>query len=192
MGENKVYTVLEFVEECERNSTKVAVLNKLIKEINIKEYVPYSTKVFMAKKMTENACVKDGEFLNDSPKRYLSYIMSLIELYTDLELNEEDTSLEYDALKSSGMLTAIINHIGEEEFNEYKSIWKMVYEDTLRNHTSATSVIKRNIERFGVICNEGLLALAKAIDSIPVEDIVNRVHVLNKITSKSDNDKQVK
>ena len=174
--EERKYTVLAFVAKCENKSTDVVAMKKLLQEINVKTYVPYSKKVFMAREIIKNICVTENDgFRYDSPKRFLAYVMSIIEIYTDLVMNEEDTSIEYDALKSSGVLTAIFDAIGKDDFKEYQTVWKMVYEDYVNNTASIPSLIKENVKRFGIICNEGLKAVAEELKKIPLEEIKDRL-----------------
>lgn len=179
--EDKKYTIMEFVTECVKVQNNPVALKKLLAEIHTKTYVPFGQKVYVAKKALANICLGEDGFQYNSPKRYLAFVMSIIELYTDLEMTETDTSLEYDALKSSGLMTAVLEMIGEEDFKEYKSIWKMSYEDLIASQTSIPSLIKENVKRFANICDAGFTALSKQLERIPTETLTKKFEdVINK------------
>ena len=171
------YTILDFVNEVKKVGSDQVKISKLIKEIEIKQYVPYGTKVRMAERMVRKVCLEDGDFKFNSPKRYLTYVLSIIVLYTNLKCAEEDSTIEYDALKSSGLLERILKEIGED-IEEYKVVWTMCYEDLVQNESSIPVLIRKNVERFAFICDNGLEKVAELIQKLPekdVEKIVNTV-----------------
>lgn len=168
------YTVPEFVEAYKKTGTDVVKQQKLLKEINIKHYVPFNMKRVMAKKLVEDICLDENEIILNSPKRYLAYVLSIVTMYTDLECEQEDSSLDYDLLRESGILETIFLEIGDD-IKEYKTMWTMCYEDLLQNENSLVKIIKRNVERFGFICNNGLLKTAEAINGFTSQDVKNIV-----------------
>lgn len=164
------YTVTEFVEAYKKTGSDAVKQQKLLKELNIKHYVPFNMKRVMAVKLVKDICLDENEIVLNSPKRYLAYVLSIITMYTDLECDQEDSSLDYDLLKESGILETIFLEIGED-IKEYKTMWTMCYEDLLQNENTLVKIIKRNVERFGFICNNGLIKMADAINTFTSQDV---------------------
>ncbi len=166
------YDVVEFVDLYKKTGNDIVKQQKLLKDINIKKYIPYDTKKIMAEKMISDTCIKESGFVFNSPTRYLAYALSIIILYTDLKCEQEDSSLDYDLLKESGLFETILLQIGDD-IKEYKIVWTMCYEDLIQNENTTIKFIKQNVEHFGLLCNNGLIKLAEAINNFTSQDVKN-------------------
>ena len=108
----------------------------------------------------------------------------MIELYTDLEIDENDKGFinGYDALKSSGLLDILM--VGSDkdyplipmsELNEFKTILTMKQSDTQFNETTAQAFISKQIRRISDLANATLTPLmdvvSKKIDSLPNDEL---------------------
>ena len=120
----------------------------------------------------------------NSVAQYVQFCRAVIELYTDLEIDEDDKGFikEYDALKSSGLLDILM--VGSDkadplipmsELSEFKTILTMKQSDTQFNETTAQAFISKQIGRISDLANATLTPLmdvvSKKLDEIPKEDL---------------------
>ena len=120
----------------------------------------------------------------NSVVQYVQFCRAVIELYTDLEIDENDKGFinGYDALKSSGLLDILM--VGSDkdyplipmsELNEFKTILTMKQSDTQFNETTAQAFISKQIRRISDLANATLTPLmdvvSKKIDSLPNDEL---------------------
>lgn len=120
----------------------------------------------------------------NSVAQYVQFCRAVIELYTDLEIDEDDKGFikGYDALKSSGLLDILM--VGSEqrdplipmsELSEFKTILTMKQSDTQFNETTTQAFISKQIGRISDLANATLTPLVevvnKKLDEIPKEDL---------------------
>ena len=120
----------------------------------------------------------------NSVAQYVQFCRAVIELYTNLEIDEDDKGFinGYDALKSSGLLDILM--IGSDkadplipisELSEFKIILTMKQSDTQFNETTTQAFINKQIERISDLANATLTPLmdvvSKKLDEIPKEDL---------------------
>lgn len=126
----------------------------------------------------------------NSVAQYVQFWRAVIELYTDLEIDEDDKGFikGYDALKSSGLLDILI--VGSEqreplipmsELSEFKTILSMKQSDVQFNETTAQAFISKQIGRISDLANATLAPIvdiiSKKIDGIPKEDLLKVVEM---------------
>lgn len=118
----------------------------------------------------------------NSVAQYVQFCRAVIELYTDLEIEDGNFIKEYDALKSSGLLDILM--VGSDkadplipmsELSEFKTILTMKQSDTQFNETTAQAFISKQIGRISDLANATLTPLmdvvSKKLDEIPKEDL---------------------
>mgnify|MGYP007011215132 CR=1 FL=1 len=120
----------------------------------------------------------------NSVAQYVQFCRAVIELYTDLEIDEDDKGFikGYDALKSSGLLDILM--VGSDkadplipmsELSEFKTILTMKQSDTQFNETTTQAFISKQIGRISDLANATLTPLvevvSKKLDEIPKEDL---------------------
>ena len=114
----------------------------------------------------------------NSVARYIQFCRAVIELYTDLEIDEDDKGFikGYDALKSSGLLDVLMvgSLIPMSELSEFKTILTMKQSDIQFNETTTQAFISKQIGRISDLANATLT---------PLVDVVNK-----KIDSLSNNE----
>ena len=158
----KIFDLVNGYENCEMQTAKDRFLKDHIK---VEQYIPYISKVYIAKKIVNDSTYnKDGNIHIDSTVRYLSTCSALIQLYTNIERDtttiidtdgeqkEKDTewAFEYDALKRSGILEKLIANdadsiIPYSEIIEFNTILNMVYDDTLKNEYEIHAFIDKRV-----------------------------------------------
>lgn len=178
-------TVLEFVEKY-NNMSNSTIKEQMVKKIKITPYVSIVKKDAYAQLIVDKTMFEQEKYDdNDTDKyrktdklkvnsvaQYVQFCRVVIELYTDLEIDENDGGFiqGYDALKSSGLLNILM--IGDEEseplipiseLNEFKSILDMKISDTLQNYGSTQSFIERQVDKFKILGEATLSPLANVI-----------------------------
>ena len=122
----------------------------------------------------------------NSVAQYIQFCSAVIELYTDLEIEDGSFINEYDALKLSGLLDILM--VGSDkadplipmsELSEFKTILTMKQSDTQFNETTTQAFINKQIGRISDLANATLTPLvevvSKKLDEMPKEDLDNVV-----------------
>ena len=200
-GEKGIMKILEFVEKY-NNMANNTLKEQLLSKIKITPYVSIIKKDAYAQ-LIVNITMFDQESYDDngvtkyrktdkirvnSVAQYVQFCRAVIELYTDLEIDEDDKGFikGYDALKSSGLLDILM--VGSDkadplipmsELSEFKTILTMKQSDTQFNETTAQAFISKQIGRISDLANATLTPLinvvSKKLDEIPKEDLDNVV-----------------
>ena len=190
--------LLDFVEKYN------SMANQQLKDRFIKEKVKITPYVSIIKKdayaqLIVNRTMFEQEAYDDngttkyrktdkirvnSVAQYVQFCRAVIELYTDLEIDEDDKGFikGYDALKSSGLLDILM--VGSDkadplipmsELSEFKTILTMKQSDTQFNETTTQAFISKQIGRISDLANATLTPLVdivnKKLDEIPKEDL---------------------
>ena len=190
--------ILEFVERY-NNMSNQQLKDRFIKEkVKITPYVSIIKKdayaqlivnrtMFEQESYDDNGVTKyrkTDKIRINSVAQYVQFCRAVIELYTDLEIDEDDKGFikGYDALKSSGLLDILM--VGSDkadplipmsELSEFKTILTMKQSDTQFNETTTQAFISKQIGRISDLANATLTPLmdvvSKKLDEIPKEDL---------------------
>ena len=190
--------ILEFVERY-NNMSNQQLKDRFIKEkVKITPYVSIIKKdayaqlivnrtMFEQESYDDNGVTKyrkTDKIRVNSVAQYVQFCRAVIELYTDLEIDEDDKGFikGYDALKSSGLLDILM--VGSDkadplipmsELSEFKTILTMKQSDTQFNETTTQAFISKQIGRISDLANATLTPLvdvvSKKLDEIPKEDL---------------------
>lgn len=189
--------LLEFVEKY-NNMANNTLKEQLLSKIKITPYISIIKKDAYAQLIVDKTTFeqeayddngktkyrKTDKIRVNSVAQYMQFCRAVIELYTDLEIDEDDKGFikGYDALKSSGLLDILM--VGSDkadplipmsELSEFKTILTMKQSDTQFNETTAQAFISKQIGRISDLANATLTPLVdvvnKKIDEIPKEDL---------------------
>ena len=192
--------LLEFVEKY--NNTANTLRGQLLSTIKITPYISIVKKDAYAQLIVDKTTFeqeayddngktkyrKTDKIRVNSVAQYIQFCRAVIELYTDLEIDEDDKGFinGYDALKSSGLLDILM--IGSDkadplipmsELSEFKTILTMKQSDTQFNETTAQAFISKQIERISDLANATLTPLvdivSKKIDSLSNNDELRKI-----------------
>lgn len=189
--------LLEFVERY-NNTVNNTLKEQLLSKIKITPYISIIKKDTYVQ-LIVNRTMFDQQAYDDNGKtkyrktdkirvnsvaQYVQFCRAVIELYTDLEIDEDDKGFikGYDALKSSGLLDILM--VGSDkadplipmsELSEFKTILTMKQSDTQFNETTTQAFISKQIGRISDLANATLTPLmdvvSKKLDEIPKEDL---------------------
>ncbi len=190
--------ILEFVERY-NNMENQQLKDRFIKEkVKITPYVSIIKKDAYAQLIVDKTTFEQEAYEDNgeikyrktdkirinSVAQYVQFCRAVIELYTDLEIDEDDKGFikGYDALKSSGLLDILM--VGSDkadplipmsELSEFKTILTMKQSDTQFNETTTQAFISKQIGRISDLANATLAplmnAVSKKLDEIPKEDL---------------------
>jgi len=154
-----------------KNQSKVneKTFNEFLQKHIINKYVDYIMKDSYCTKLVEcTTHVKDGdhEFIKlNTSARYVLFMMRLIELYTDIEINFEDGIFiqQYDELNKIGALQDLISAIPKSEYIEFSSLLDMKYDDFCKNEYSTTAILY-NIKQGLNLSEEVINAVLKELN----------------------------
>lgn len=187
--------ILEFVEKY-NNTANNTLKEQLLSKIKITPYVSIIKKDAYAQLIVDKTTFEQESYDDNgvtkyrktdkirinSVAQYVQFCRAVIELYTDLEIEDGSFIKEYDALKSSGLLDILM--VGSDkadplipmsELSEFKTILTMKQSDTQFNETTTQAFISKQIGRISDLANATLTPLmdvvSKKLDEIPKEDL---------------------
>lgn len=189
--------LLEFVEKY-NNMANNTLREQLLSKIKITPYVSFIKKEVYAQLIVDKTTFeqeayddngvtkyrKTDKIRVNSVAQYVQFCRAVIELYTDLEIDEDDKGFinGYDALKSSGLLDILM--VGSDkddplipmsELSEFKTILTMKQSDTQFNETTTQAFISKQIGRISDLANATLTPLVdvvnKKLDSLSNDEL---------------------
>ena len=189
--------LLEFVEKY-NNMANNTLKEQLLSKIKITPYISIIKKDAYAQLIVDKTTFeqeayddngetkyrKTDKIRINSVAQYIQFCRAVIELYTDLEIDEDDKGFikGYDALKSSGLLDILM--VGSDktdplipmsELSEFKTILTMKQSDTQFNETTTQAFISKQIGRISDLANATLTPLVdvvnKKIDSLSNDEL---------------------
>lgn len=202
--------LLEFVERY-NNTANNTLKEQLLSKIKITPYISIIKKDAYAQLIVDKTTFEQESYDDNgvtkyrktdkirvnSVAQYVQFCRAVIELYTDLEIDEDDKGFikGYDALKSSGLLDILM--VGSDkadplipmsELSELKTILTMKQSDTQFNETTTQAFISKQIGRISDLANATLTPLvevvSKKLDEIPKEDLDKVVEFAKRAISK--------
>lgn len=137
--------IKEFIGYYRLNNDKKAECEKHITT----SYIPFINKITECArvvKATMEFANEDGTvtYNANTPMRYLIFHMTLIGLYSDIELSE-DLIDDYDALNEQGAFDMLISCIPEHELKEFTTLLSMSVDDYITNERELTSYLDKKM-----------------------------------------------
>lgn len=201
--------ILEFVKRYNDIATQQLKDRFIEEKIKISPYVSIIKKDTYAQLIVDKTMFKQESYDDNgktkyrktdkinlnSVAQYVQFCRAVLELYTNLEIEDGSFIKEYDALKSSGLLDILM--VGSDktdplipmnELSEFKTILTMKQSDTQFNETTTQAFISKQIGRISDLANATLTPLmdvvSKKLDEIPKEDLDKVVEFAKKSNFK--------
>lgn len=127
------------------NETDENNRNELIKKHIKRTYISYISKYTVASRIVDDVCYDNGVFANDTPRLIFTFVISVIKMYTDLEVDKDDPINDFDLLEQNSLTIKITNAIGDD-YNTFETILYSVVEDREKKESSIISYLK-NLEQ---------------------------------------------
>lgn len=125
---------------------KDSAMENFIKKHITTDYINFLDKEVMCGSIVEATChdPNNRQIIKiNSVGRYLLYVMRLIDLYTDIEVDFTESNFvkQYDELNKVGAFDILINSIPETERAEFDVILSMKMDDFKENEYSLTAFL---------------------------------------------------
>ena len=204
---------MKIKEFCEayRNITTDSLKAKYVKEnLEIKEYVPFIEKCTAVERLINATMYQHEDYIDttdgstkrrrtnnvkvNSLSQYLLFCRTVIEKYTNLEVETEGFYEEYDELKRCGLLDKLM--VGTEttlpliptsEIAELRSMLDMYRNDVITNYANPQSYIANQVERVSTILSvtlkpvmDRIVTAIENMDEKDIEKLTNKVEKIMK------------
>ena len=192
---NKDFNVKSFVEEYEKCSNNDDKAKFLKSKLKTEKYMPYADKLALADNIVKSssyAMVKeDGKLKQtdriafNSPMRYILFVMTVVDKYTNIEVNFGNIMPDFDALNFNGLIEVIFEKIGDKETAEFNTVVDMVLNDFMANKYQFKNYINDALSRAsGLVekCAPLIDNIANKLDSMSEEDMEKLSGLLGKVT----------
>ncbi len=186
---DKDYTVEQFVKKYKENSTDDAKQEFLHNSVKTEKYLSYNSKIVLAKKIVENSSyavepvIENGEILKDengnvkfeqtkklqidSNRREILFIYTILQHYTNIEMDGVKILEEFDMLNEAGLIDKIIAMIPEREIAEFDAVVKRTFADFMENNYETHAFIINQVQRVADVLNMVLTPIAQKIADMP-------------------------
>lgn len=197
---NKDFNIKDFVKEYEKQITEIDKTRFLKSKLKVDTYLSYADKVATAERIVKSssyALIKNedsGELEKtnriklNSPMRYVLFVMTIIDKYTNLEVNFSNVMPEFDYLNKNNLFEVIINKIGDKEVGEFNTVVEMILDDFMTNEyefknyiSEALSKVNEGIQKFSPIINN----IVDKIDSLSDKDMEKLSGWIDKIAKRT-------
>ena len=192
---NKDFNVKSFVEEYEKCSSKDDKAKFLKSRLKTERYMPYADKLALADNIVKSssyAMVKEYGVLKqtdrialNSPMRYVLFVMTVVDKYTNIEVDFGNIMPDFDALNFNSLIEVIFEKIGDKEMAEFNTVVEMVLNDFMANKyqfknyiNDALSRVSRLVEK----CVPLIDNITNKLDDMSEEDVDKLSGLLGKVT----------
>ena len=145
----------------------------------IKKYIPYAKKVSMCDRIvrsTSYETIADKQvFKINTPARQELFLLNMVDLYTDIDINWENNLSDFDVLSEKELLGAIIKAIPESEITLFSSILEMCLDDLMTNTRDLVSYIDSKLTAIDMVSNSILEMIQSEEGKAIIENITNAV-----------------
>ena len=148
-------TVDMFVKTYKANAkAKDKTFEEFINKHITTKYISYINKVAYCDSIVKATChIKDGDreiIKVNSPNRYMFFTMKLIQLYTDININDDNVVGDYDSLNEIGAINVLMAAIPESEYTEFSTLLNMRMDDFYDNEYSINALLYNLKESFSL------------------------------------------
>jgi len=180
-GEKKI-GIDELIKGLESKRSQEARDRYLTSKIKTIDYINFEVLTVIADSIVANSMFdKDGNIKIDSCKKYLLYVYSILNVFTNIDVHEDKWMQEYNKLNKSNLIEVIVGMIPERIVNEFDSILKMKSDDLITNYYSINAYIDRKLVQLYPVINKGIDGLLSIAEQMSKEiDLNALVETFNK------------
>ena len=192
---NKDFNVKSFVEEYEKQLNDSDKAKFLRSNLKTEKYMPYADKLALAENIVKSssyAMIKeDGKLKQtdrialNSPMRYILFVMTVVDKYTNIEVNFENIMPDFDALNFNSLIEVIFERVGDKETAEFNTVVEMVLNDFMANKYQFKNYIDDTLLKIsGLVekCAPLIDNITSKLDSMSEEDMDKLSSLLGKVT----------
>ena len=148
--------VREFIDNYKENPAT-------LEELEIKHYIPCAVKISAIDGIQQRLVHENTEGLTtfSSIEKYFLFIMTVINLYTELEIGSPVTD-DYDLLAEHGLVKKIIDKIGTDYY-DFMELLNMRWTDIIRDNNTIEASVNRVLGAMQVGLQEGVNQIASSM-----------------------------
>ena len=191
---NKDFDVKSFVEEYEKQMNDIEKTKFLKSKLKTEKYMPYADKLTIAENIVKHssyAMVKEEDKLRqtdkialNSPMRYILFVMTVVDKYTNIEVNFGNIMPDFDALNFNSLIEVIFEKIGDKETAEFNTVVEMVLNDFMANKYQFKNYIDDTLLKVsGLVekCAPLIDNITSKLDSMSEDDVEKLSGLLGKV-----------
>ena len=192
---NKDFKVKSFVEEYEKCSNNDDKAKFLKSNLKTEKYISYADKLTLAENIINHssyAMVREDGVLKqtdrialNSPMRYILFVMTIVDKYTNIEVDFKNIMPDFDALNFNGLIEVVFEKVGDKETAEFNTVVDMVLNDFMANKYQFRNYISDTFSRFsGLVekCAPLIENITSKLDSMSEEDMEKLSGLIGKAT----------
>lgn len=145
----------QFIEEFNKSQSKETYVKKHV----INTYVPFENKIALANNIVKKTMFADnGDLVRNTPAIYMNYILALIKLYTDIEINDNETLSAFNLIEQYEVNPLLISAIGADA-GSLDTVIRMVINDTIDNHSDLVNFMTIKEDNLKLLLDKAEAAL---------------------------------
>ena len=160
---DKTISVVDFIKKYNSIATPKLRENYFNDTVKSVDFVNFEELEYIADKLIEKSyIVEDGVLKIDSCKKYLLYVFTVIDIFTNIEVHADSWIGEYNALDQSNLVEPIIGVVSKKVMSNFDTILKLKTDDAAFNYSNLPNYFNGIMKKLVPIVQEGIL---NALDS---------------------------
>ena len=157
-----------FVKQIAMNKDKEGYLTDRVKV----QYIPYENKIARCEQIINISSYieVDGHkiYRVNTPIRLVLTSLTLINEYTDIDINFEDESFlkDYNTLEAKGLIDDLLKQIPEREYKTWMTLLQMIDGDKQENERSLITYIDTKLTAIQQVLNTTADVIAEGTDAM--------------------------
>lgn len=175
----KIDTFVVLYNTRKTQDDKSDAINNIMKNVHIS----YADKVDRAGIIAKNSYhikKKDSNgvdrevFEQNSAAKYMLYSLTLVDLYTDLDIDFKQSLEQFEKINGE-ILDAIINSIDVRERKEFQMLLEFACDDLIVNEYEPHAFIREQVERFGELFGAIVMPVFENLDIGKLEEVLKSI-----------------
>lgn len=196
----KDFTVQEFVDKHNKFAGDTLKGTFVRENLKTEEYVPYNKKMALAEKIVksstyatesviepENGNIKyqqTNKIQVNSCTRYVLFVYTVIQIYTNINMDSAKMLDEFDLLNREGLIEQIFGRINEKELQEFNKVVQMTFDDFMLNNTTPQSFISNQVQRITDVLGVMLKPIIDKLSNMSEEELQKSVDKIVKFADR--------
>ena len=164
-------TVKEFVDGYVNGGKREAYVEKHVK----KTYLPIDEKLRICESIahttthTRDEATGRERYAVNTPVRFVLFMMTTIDRYTDVDVDFENLAAEFDSLDKHGLIDLVIAHIDGHEFTTFNTFLEMAVDDISENERDIVSWLDNLKDAISLVLAETQKAIEEQATNIEAD-----------------------
>lgn len=160
-------TIVEFVTEYKKIATESAK-EKFFKSHIKTEYIGYAEKLALCEKIIDRSMYKiineEKVFFINTPSRYMLFILSIVDMYMDIELQWDKIMIDFDIIEKNKIGSLLLDYV--EDCKVLQTILKMMVDDKIDSERNIINYIDTKIKALKLVLDSSEEFLSPIISQL--------------------------